>query len=184
MAAKDTIANVFGSVMLLVDRPFTIGDWIKTKEFEGVVEEIGFRSTRIRTFAKTIVNVPNSMLANMVIDNIDARPKRRVKIRIGITYDTTPAQMQQAITGIENILKYHIGVDQEFSLVKFDEFEDSSLSIFLYYFTNTTHWEEYLQIRQEVNMQIMELLEELGVEFAFPTRTLHLQPSDIAPVQG
>jgi len=179
MAAKDTIANVFGSVMLLVDRPFTIGDWIKTKEFEGVVEEIGFRSTRIRTFAKTIVNVPNSMLANMVIDNIDARPKRRVKIRIGITYDTTSAQMQQAITGIEKILKFHIGVDQEFSLVKFDEFEDSSLSIFLYYFTNTTHWEEYLQIRQEVNMQIMELLEKLGLEFAFPTRTLHLQPSDV-----
>lgn len=174
MAAKDTIANIFGSVMLLVDRPFTIGDWIKTKEFEGVVEEIGFRSTRIRTFAKTVVNVPNSMLANMVIDNIDARPKRRVKIRIGITYDTTPAQMQQAITGIEKILKSHIGVDQEFSLVKFDEFEDSSLSIFLYYFTNTTHWEEYLQIRQEVNMQIMELLEKLGLEFAFPTRTVHL----------
>lgn len=175
MAAKDTIANVFGSIMLLIDRPFTIGDWIKTSEFEGVVEEVGFRSTRIRTFAKTVVNVPNSMLANMVIDNIDARPKRRVKIRIGITYDTTPALMQQAITGIEKILKYHIGVDQEFSLVKFDEFEDSSLSIFLYYFTNTTHWEEYLQIRQEVNMQIMELLESLGLQFAFPTRTVHVE---------
>ncbi|MCF7822216.1 MAG: mechanosensitive ion channel family protein [Mariprofundaceae bacterium] len=183
MAAKDTIANVFGSIMLLIDRPFIIGNWIKTSEFEGVVEEIGFRSTRIRTFAKTVVNVPNSMLANMVIDNIDARPKRRVKIRISVTYDTTPAQMQQAITGIENILKSHIGVDQEFSLVKFDEFEDSSLSIFLYYFTNTTHWEEYLQIRQEVNMQIMELLEKLEVEFAFPTRTVHLQPSDIVETE-
>ncbi len=175
MAARDTIANVFGSIMILVDRPFTIGDWIKTGEFEGVVEEIGFRSTRIRTFAKTVVNVPNSMLANMVIDNIDARPKRRVKMRIGITYSTTPAKVQEAIIGIEKILKYHIGVDQEFSLVKFDEFEDSSLSIFLYYFTKTTHWEEYLQIRQEVNMQIMELLESLGLEFAFPTRTVHLQ---------
>ncbi|MDX8404409.1 MAG: mechanosensitive ion channel family protein [Mariprofundaceae bacterium] len=178
MAAKDTIANVFGSIMLLVDRPFTIGDWIKTKEFEGVVEEIGFRSTRIRTFAKTVVNVPNSMLANMVIDNIDARPKRRVKLRIGITYDTTPAQMKEAITGIEKILKYHIGVDQDFSLVKFDEFEDSSLSIFLYYFTKTTHWEEYLQVRQEVNMQIMELLESLDLAFAFPSRTVYLQEEE------
>jgi len=178
MAARDTIANVFGSVMILVDRPFTIGDWIKTGEFEGVVEEIGFRSTRIRTFAKTVVNVPNSMLANMVIDNIDAMPKRRVKMRIGITYSTTPKQMQEAIKGIEKILKYHIGVDQEFSLVKFDEFEDCSLSIFLYYFTKTTHWEEYLQIRQEVNMQIMELLESLELEFAFPTRTVHLQQDE------
>ncbi|MDT8375237.1 MAG: mechanosensitive ion channel family protein [Mariprofundaceae bacterium] len=178
MAAKDTVSNIFGSVMILVDRPFTIGDWIKTGEFEGVVEEIGFRSTRIRTFDKTLVNVPNSLLANMVIDNIDARPKRRVKMRIGITYNTAPAKMQQAIEGIENILKFHVGVDQEFSLVKFDEFEDSSLSIFLYYFTSTTHWQEYLQIRQEVNMQIMELLEKLGLEFAFPTRTVHLQASD------
>jgi len=178
MAAKDTLSNIFGSVMLLVDRPFTIGNWIKTGEFEGVVEEIGFRSTRIRTFDKTLVNVPNSLLANMVIDNIDARPKRRVKMRIGITYDTPPAKMKKAIAGIEEILKQHIGVDQEFSLVKFDEFEDSSLSIFLYYFTNTTHWAEYLQIRQEVNMQMMELLESLQLEFAFPSRSVYLHQEE------
>jgi MscS family membrane protein len=184
MAAKDTIANVFGSVMILVDRPFTINHWIRTKEFEGVVEEIGFRSTRIRTFEKTLVNVPNSILANMVVDNIDARPKRRVKMRIGITYDSTANQIQQAIEGIEKILKHHIGVDREFSLVKFDEFDDSSLSIFLYYFTKTTHWAEYLQVRQEVNMQIMTLLESIGLEFAFPTRTLHLQPSEAETKTG
>ena len=160
--------------MILVDRPFTVGDWIKTAEFEGVVEEVGLRSTRIRTFEKTLVNVPNSSLANMVVDNIEARPKRRVKMRIGITYDATATQMQQAIEGIEGILKHHSGVDLQGSLVKFDEFEDSSLSIFLYYFTKTTHWEESLQVRQEVNMQIMELLEKLGLEFAFPTRTVHL----------
>ncbi len=176
MAAKDTIANVFGSIMLLIDRPFVIGNWIKTSEFEGVVEEIGFRSTRIRTFAKTLVNVPNSSLANMVIDNIDAMPRRRVKMRIGITYSTTAAQMEQAVAGIEEILRQHPGVDQEFSLVKFDEFEESSLSIFLYYFTQSTNWSEYLQVRQEVNLQMMALLESLQLEFAFPTRTLHIEP--------
>jgi len=175
MAAKDTIANIFGSIMILVDRPFTIGDWIKTSEFEGVVEEIGFRSTRIRTFEKTLVNVPNSSLANMVIDNIDARSVRRIKMRIGITYSTTTKQMQQAIEGIEKILKEHPGVDQDFKLVKFDEFADSSLSIFLYYFSNSKVWAEYLQVRQEVNIQIMELLQGLGLEFAFPTRTLHIE---------
>ncbi len=175
MAARDTIANVFGSIMILVDRPFMVGDWIKTDAFEGVVEEIGFRSTKIRTFAKTLVNVPNSHLANMVIDNIDARHVRRVKMRIGLTYDTTPAQMQQAIEGIERILAEHPGVDQHYKLVKFDEFEASSLSIFLYYFTVSKVWEEYLQVRQEVNMQIMELLDRLGLEFAFPSRTVYLR---------
>jgi len=175
MAAKDTIANVFGSIMILVDRPFTVGDWVKTTEFEGVVEEVGFRSTRIRTFDKTLVNVPNSTMANMVIDNINARPQRRVKMRIGLTYDSSPEQIQAAIDGIENLLANHIGVAQDFYLVKFDAFEDSSLSIFLYYFTKTTHWEEYLQVRQEVNIQIIKLLKSLDLEFAFPTRTVHLE---------
>ena len=178
MAAKDTIANLFGSVMLLVDRPFAVGDWIKTSQFEGVVEEIGFRSTRIRTFARTLVNVPNSILANMVIDNIDARSKRRIKMRIGVTYNTNTEKMQQAIAGIEKILAEHPGVDQEFSLVKFDNFEDSSLSIFLYYFSKSKEWAVYLQVRQEVNMQIMQLLESLGLEFAFPSRTLYIEHQD------
>jgi MscS family membrane protein len=178
MAAKDTIANLFGSVMLLVDRPFAVGDWIKTSQFEGVVEEIGFRSTRIRTFARTLVNVPNSILANMVIDNIDARSKRRIKMRIGVTYDTNTEKMQQAIAGIEKILAEHPDVDQEFSLVKFDNFEDSALSIFLYYFSKSKEWAVYLQVRQEVNMQIMQLLESLGLEFAFPSRTLYIEHQD------
>jgi len=178
MAAKDTIANLFGSIMLLVDRPFVVGDWIKTSEFEGVVEEIGFRSTRIRTFSQTLVNVPNSMLANMVIDNIDARSKRRIKMRIGITYDTSTEKMQQAIAGIEKILAEHPGVDQEFSLVKFDNFEDSALSIFLYYFSKSKEWAVYLQVRQEVNMQIMQLLESLDLAFAFPSRTLYIEQQD------
>ena len=178
MAAKDTIANIFGSIMLLIDRPFRVGDWIKSSEFEGVVEEIGFRSTRIRTFARTLVNVPNSQLANMVIDNIDARSERRIKMRIGLTYDTTPAQMNAAIKGIEQILCDHPGVDQSYKLVKFDEFEDSSLSIFLYYFSSSKVWADYLQVRQEVNMQIMELLQEMGLGFAFPTRTLLIEKGE------
>jgi len=175
MAARDTLANVFGSIMILMDRPFAIGDWIKAGDFEGVVEEIGFRSTRIRTFEQTLVNVPNSVLANMVIDNIDARSKRRIMMRIGLTYSTTTDQMQKAIEGIETILAQHPGVDQDFKLVKFDQFADSSLSIFLYYFSADKNWAAYLQVRQEVNVQIMQLLESMDLDFAFPTRTVHLQ---------
>ncbi|MDQ6962375.1 MAG: mechanosensitive ion channel family protein [Mariprofundaceae bacterium] len=175
MAAKDTISNFFGSVMLLLDRPFQIGNWIKTSEFEGVVEDIGFRSTRIRTFAKTLINVPNSLLANMVVDNIDAMPKRRVKMRIGVTYATSPAKVQLAVDGVKAILVQHSGVDQEFILVNFDEFEGSSLSIFIYYFSSSSDWADYLQVRQEVNLKIMLLLESLGIEFAFPSQSVYLE---------
>jgi len=146
-----------------------------------VVEEIGFRSTRIRTFEHTLVNVPNSLLANMVIDNIDARSKRRVKMRIGLTYSTSPERMQRAIEGIEAILDNHPGVDQHFKMVKFDEFADSSLSIFLYYFSASKEWPRYLQVRQEVNLQIMQLLESLDLEFAFPSRTIYMQPAEPTP---
>ncbi|WP_201265531.1 mechanosensitive ion channel family protein [Mariprofundus sp. EBB-1] len=179
MAAKDTISNIFGSIMILVDRPFMVGDWIKTAEFEGVVQEVGFRSTRIRTFERTLVNVPNSALANMVIDNIDGRSERRISMRLGLTYDTTPAQMRAAIAGIEEILRNHPGVDQSYKLVKFDEFDASSLSIFLYYFSSSKVWADYLQVRQEVNLLIMDLLEEMNLEFAFPTRTLHIDSGAI-----
>ncbi len=175
MAARDTIANVFGSIMILVDRPFAVGHWIKTQDFEGVVEEVGFRSTRIRTFDKTLVNVPNSVLANMVIENVNARPKRRVRMRIGLTYDTPVEKMRQAVAGIEDILKKHPGVDQDIFMVTFDEFEDSSLSILLYYFTRSTVWTEHLEVRQEINLEIMRLLKSLDLDFAFPSRTVYLQ---------
>jgi len=173
MAAKDTISNVFGSVMILVDRPFKIGDWIKTSEFEGVVEEIGFRSTRVRTFEKTLVNVPNAQLANMVVENVDAREVRRISTRIGLTYDATPEQMKQAIAEIEKILREHAGVDQSYFLVKFDDFAASSLSIFLYYFSKSKVWADYLQVRQEVNLEIMQALEKLGLAFAFPSMSIY-----------
>jgi MscS family membrane protein len=115
------------------------------------------------------------MLANMVIDNIDARSKRRIKMRIGITYATSIEKIQQAVVGIENILKNHPGVDQDFFLVKFDNFDDSALSIFLYYFSKDKDWAVYLQVRQEVNLQIMRLLESLEIEFAFPSQSLYIE---------
>jgi len=175
MAAKDTISNVFGSIMILTDRPFKIGDWIKGENMEGVVEEIGFRSTKIRKFDRTIINVPNSKLADMTINNIQKMDKRRIKTRIDIEYGTSREKVEEAIKSIKNILKHHSGVDQEFSLVNFDEFKESSLSIFLYYFSTTTVWHEYLQVREDVNLQIMREFENIGVEFAFPSRTIYIK---------
>jgi len=175
LAAKETLSNLFGSATIFIDKPFRIGDWIKTDDFEGVVEEVGFRSTKVRTFAKTLVTVPNGKLADMVIDNYSRMPKRRVKMTIGVTYDTTAEQMKKAVEAIKRILREHKEVDQEFFLVYFTDFGASSLDIFVYYFTKTTVWEEYLRVREEINLTIMEELEKLGVSIAFPTYTVHLK---------
>ena len=184
LAAKDTLANVFGSLMIILDRPFHIGDWVKAGDLEGTVEEVGFRSTKIRTFAKTLISVPNSTITNMAIDNFSRMPKRRIKLTVGVTYETTPAQMNEAVERIRGLLRSHPAIDQEFFLVNFTDFGPSSLDILVYCFTTTTVWGDYLTARQELCLQIMETLEELGLEIAFPTRTVWLrgQQEDLQPV--
>ena len=173
LAARDTLANWFGAIMIYTDRPFSVGHWIKTSQLEGVVEEIGFRSTRIRTFAQTVVSIPNRLLADEVIENFSKMPKRRISFKIGVTYDTTPAMLEESIERIRDILRDHPDVDQSFWLVKFTEFGDSALEIFLYYFTDTTDWEHYLSIKQEINLRIMQRLQGIGVQFAFPSMSIY-----------
>jgi len=179
LAAKDSLANIFGSLMIILDRPFQIGDWVKAGDLEGTVEEIGFRSTRIRTFAKTLITVPNSTLTNLAIDNFSRMPKRRIKMSVGVSYATTPAQMREAVDKIRELLRTHPAIDQEFFLVNFTDFGASSLDILVYCFTRTTAWGEYLEAREDVCLKIMDLLEEMGLEIAFPSRTIYLKNSDV-----
>jgi len=174
MAAKDTLANLFGSIMILVDRPFHAGDWITFDGGDGVVEEIGLRSTRIRTFAKTVVSVPNQALANATVENHSLMPKRRIKFNLGVTYDASVDQMQELVRRIEAYLRGNPDIDQEFMLVKFTDFGASSLDVFVYCFTVTTDWTKHLAVRQEVNLALMRIVEEMGMSVAFPTRTVHL----------
>jgi len=174
LAAKDTVANVFGSITILVDRPFRVGDWITTDGADGVVEEIGLRSTRIRTFAKTVVSLPNQGLANATVENHSLMPKRRVKMTVGVTYSSSAAQMQTLVARIEALLRARDDVHQEFLLVKFTDFGASSLDVLIYYFTATTDWAAHLQARQEINLAVMGIVEEMGLSIAFPTRTVHL----------
>ena len=177
LAAQKTLSDFFGSIMLLIDRPFVVGDWIKSPDsgIEGTVERIGFRSTRIRTFEQTLITVPNSRLADFVTDNISRRGGRRVWITIGVTYDTKADQMREAVKRIKDILKEHSEVSKEFFLlVYFTDFGDHSLEIMVYYFTKTIAWADYLRIREDVNLKIMDALEEMGLSIAFPTRTVHL----------
>jgi MscS family membrane protein len=178
LAAQQTLSNLFGSITILVDRPFAVGDWIEGTDFEGIVEEIGLRSTRIRTFAKTQVSIPNAVLANAIVNNWSRMPVRRFKMTIGVTYGTTASQLEAAVEGIRRILREHPGVQPDSSLVNFTEFGSSSLDIFVYYFTNTTVWADSLAVRQDINLKIMRLLESLGVRVALPARTVYLKPAE------
>jgi MscS family membrane protein len=184
LAAKDTLANVFGSMMIILDRPFKIGDWIKAGDMEGTIEEIGFRSTKIRTFAKTLITVPNSIIANLPLNNFSRMPKRRIKLSIGVTYDTSAAQMNTAVEKIRALIRSHPAIDQEFFLVNFTDFGASSLDIMVYCFTKTTAWGEYLDARQDLSLKIMELIEGMGLEIAFPSQTIYLQNQNDETVPG
>jgi len=187
LAAKDTVSNIFGSLMIIFDRPFHIGDWIKAGDMEGTVEEIGFRSTKIRTFAKTLISVPNNVIANMALDNFSRMPKRRIRLTVGVTYDTTPTQMREAVRKIRELLKTHPAIDQEFFLVNFTDFGASSLDIMVYCFTTTTVWGEYLEAREDVCLKIMDTLEALGLEIAFPSTTVYIrkdEPETTAAIPG
>jgi MscS family membrane protein len=182
LAAKDALSNIFGSIAVLLDRPFKVGDWIKTSKFEGIVESVGFRSTRIRTFAKTLISVPNSEVANMEIENFTLRPQRRIFTYIGVTYASTVEQIEKAVEGIKEILKNHPHIDDEMiKLVFFDEFGSSSLDIMVYCFSDTSDWSQWLQIKQEVYLSMMRLLEDLGLQIAFPSQTVYLKHVDKFP---
>jgi len=176
LAAKDTASNLFGSFAILADKSIRIGEWIKVNGVEGVVEDIGMRTTKIRSFQKSLITVPNQIVANHPIENFSRRGIRRIKMHIGLTYGTTSSQISQIITDIKEMLQSHPGISQKDSLmVNFDTFGDSSLNIFIYTFTNTSNWEKYLHILEEVNLNIMKIVEENGSGFAFPSQSIYVE---------
>lgn len=175
LAAKDTIANLFGSLVIFSDRPFKVGDWIQTPVVEGIIEEIGIRSTKVRTFAQALVSVPNATVANTPITNWSRMGKRRINMRLGLTYDTTAEQMETIVQEITQMLKNHPDIHQETILIYFDEFQDSALSIFLYFFTKTIVWDEYLRVRQDVNFKFMQIVAKNKASFAFPSQSLYVE---------
>lgn len=178
LAAKDTAANLFGSLVIFSDRPFKIGDWIYTPDVEGIVERIGIRSTKIRTFAQALVTVPNAVLANSAILNWSAMGKRRIKMQLGLTYSTTALQMQTIVEELREMLFKHEEIHQETIHIYFTDFNDSSLGIFCYFFTNTTNWGEYMKVREDVNLKVMQLVEKNGASFAFPSRSIYIETNN------
>ena len=174
LAAKDTLANFFGSVMIFLDRPFQIGDWIKVAGTEGVVEEVGFRSTRIRTFYNSLVTMPNARFTETQIDNMGQRVYRRVSVTLGLTYDTTPEQMEAFVEGVRAIICSNPSTRKDYYEVHMSGFGDHGLEVMVYFFFLVDTWSEELRQRHLVFLEIMRLAAGLGVSFAFPTRTLHI----------
>lgn len=183
LAAQDTLANLFGTVVMLTDKPFKVGDWIEFKGVDGDVESVGFRSVKIRTWAKSLVTIPNKLITSEVIENWSAMPKRRVKMKIGVTYESKPEQVENLVIKIRELLKNSPEVSQDFFLVNFTEFNAYSLDILIYYFTVSTAWAEHLAVRQKINLEIMKLVEELGLSFAFPTQSLYFE-NELNSVNG
>jgi MscS family membrane protein len=175
LAAKDTAANLFGSIMILIDRPFKIGDWVKVADVEGTVEEIGFRSTRVRTFYNSLYTVPNANMANAQIDNMGERQYRRTSTKLDVAYDTSPESLQKFITGIREIIDNHPITRKDYYHVYFSNYGESSLKVLLYFFLITDDWGEELAERQNIYFSIYKLAESLNIEFAYPTQTLFLK---------
>lgn len=175
LAAQETAANLFGGIVIITDKPFSIGDWILTPSVEGTVEDINFRSTRIRTFAQAVVTVPNSKLANEPITNWSRMGKRQITFKLSVANITSQEKLQKCITDIKKLLVSHPGIHQETILVSFDSFGENSLNIFLYFFTKTTIWAEFLQVKEDVNFRILDILDAEGINLAFPRTSLYVE---------
>ncbi|RMG48382.1 MAG: mechanosensitive ion channel family protein [Acidobacteria bacterium] len=185
MAAKDTVENLFGSVTVLIDRPFQIGDWIRIGDYEGTVEDLGFRSTRIRTFYNSLVTVPNSQLVRATVDNMGARRYRRYKTLVSVEYGTPPEKIEAFCEGIRELIRRHPYTRKDYYMVYLNDFAASSLDILLYVFFQTPDWATELRERHRLLVDIIRLAERIGVGFAFPTRTVHVAsvPGGLVPRQ-
>jgi MscS family membrane protein len=175
LAAKDTVRNLFGSVTIFVDQPFEVGDWIIFEGIEGTVEEVGIRSTRVRTFYNSLVSVPNGNLADIKIDNMGKRQYRRYVSRISITYDTPPDLIDAFVLGLRKIVESHPNTRKDFYQIHLNDLGDSSITVLFYIFFEVPDWTKELEARHEVISEVIRLAHDLGVRFAFPTQTIHVE---------
>ncbi len=179
-AARDSLGNFIGGMMLYWDRPFSVGDWVRSpdRNIEGTVEHIGWRLTRIRTFDKRPLYVPNGVLSNIAIENPSRMTNRRIKALFGVRYDDAN-QVRGITTAIEEMLQTHPDIDQnQTTFVAMVEFGASSLEVLIYTFTKTTEWVKFQRIQQDVFIKILHIISSFGAECAFPTQTLHI-PNDV-----
>lgn len=184
LAAQDTIKNLFGSMVLLADRPFEVGDRINVDGYDGTVESVGMRSTRVRTLVGHRVTIPNGELANKSIENVSKRPHIRRIFNITVTYDTQPEKVKEAKAILEDILKDHEGLHPDFPpRVYFNEFQDCALNLFCIYWYHPADWWAYNDQNERFNLEILERFNAAGIDFAFPTQTVHLAGDPSRPLE-
>jgi len=176
-AAKDLLANFFGGLIIYLDRPFKVGDWIRSpdKQLEGTVEKIGWRMTQIRSFDKRPLYVPNSVFTNIIVENPSRMLNRRIYETIGIRYHDI-SQMDKIVSDVTQMLSAHEDIDtSQTMIVNFNEFSDSSVDFFIYTFTKTTNWVKFHRVKQKILLAVAAIIEQNNAEIAFPTTTVQLE---------
>jgi MscS family membrane protein len=185
-AARDLLANFFGALMIFLDRPFSVGDWVRSpdRDIEGTVEEIGWRLTRIRTFDQRPLYVPNSVFPSITVENPSRMLNRRIYETVGVRYDDAEV-LPKIVADVESMLRQNADIDQSRTLmVNFVSFGASSLNFMVYTFTRTIVWTEYHAVKQDVLFKIFDIIASHGAEIAFPTQTLHLERSSSAGAEA
>ncbi|MCU0441894.1 MAG: mechanosensitive ion channel family protein [Bacteroidia bacterium] len=174
LAAQDTLANLLGSFIIYLDKPFKTGDYVEAGEIKGTIEHVGFRTTRVRTLEKSLLTVPNKKLIDAALNNITMSEARRVRFNLMLTYQSKSSQIKGIIDDIMQALTSHPLV-LENPIVRFADFDSSSLNILIIYFVKGNEYETMITVKEELNIKIMEIVEKHGCEFAFPTQTIYLQ---------
>tara|TARA_B100001540_G_C15768297_1_gene625046 strand:+ start:168 stop:1259 length:1092 start_codon:yes stop_codon:yes gene_type:complete len=174
MASKESLENLLGSFTIFFDRPFTVGDVVTVGSITGSVEKVGFRSTRIRTFDKSLVTLPNKKMIDAELDNLGMRPVRRVKFNVGLTYETSSDQIKAIVSDIQEMINKHPKTNQS-GKVRFQEFGSSSLDIMVMYYVNSPRWDDLIDVKEDINYKIMEIIKKHKSDFAFPSTTVYLQ---------
>jgi MscS family membrane protein len=175
LAAQDTAKNLFGGLMIFLDKPFIVGDWIQMDNYEGTVEDISFRSTRIRTFENSLVNVPNSIITNSSIINWSRMEKRRYKTNLVLELDTPLEKVNRVVDRIREMLKQHDDVIDDSIIVKFDNITENGINLLIYSYTNSVDYATFLEEKQKINYKIIQILREENVYLAYDTKTVHVK---------
>ena len=175
LAAQDTAKNLFGGVVIFLDKPFIVGDWIQMDNYEGTVEDITFRSTRIRTFENSLVNIPNSIISNAAIINWSKMEKRRYKTNLCIELNTPLEKLENFKKRVEGMLQAREAIYDDSIIVRFDEITDNGINVLVSSYTDSVDYASYLSEREDINYKIMKILKEENIELAYDTKTIYLE---------
>ena len=175
LAAQDTAKNLFGGLVIFLDKPFVVGDWIEVEDYEGTVEDITFRSTRVRTFENSVVNIPNAVIANDSIINWSRMEKRRNKVNLCLDLDTPLEKVQIVQKRIKELLVQHDDVIDDTIIVRFDNITDNGINLLVCSYTNSLDYSSFLEEKEKINFKIMQILREENVELAYDTKTVFVK---------